>query len=226
MLIKSGEHAHLAQLLFFLKLGERLAHDCAQAQCALTSDRRMQKFLVGQARQEAYHAIVFQSAIHWLAPRFHPTSPTCDTMEQYRRILDSAISRRDFVETIIAEQIILEGLGEAILKKIEVGLVKRDAPFQKLRRILIHQEEAHHQFGIRILCDMIEREEESYETLRQRTTVYLALAKKMLFSAQDAFFSIDEDPQEYWDDFHQNLPDWFQPDSQKPIPRQPMHSLV
>ena len=141
-------------------------------------------------------------------------------MNQYRQLVEAAIVRQDFAETLLAEQIILEGLGEAILKKIELGLVKRGAPFQRLRRMLIHQEEAHHQFGLRVLSKMIEREEESYDTLRQRTERYIPIAKTMLFSAQEAFFSIHEDPQEYWDEFHRNLPPWLQTHPQQVIPSQ------
>ena len=218
MLIKPGEHAHLAQLLRFMELGEQLAHHCAQRQCALAPERGMQIFLLGQARQEGYHALAFQGAIRWLAPKFYQSSIISNHMNQYRQLVEAAIVRQDFAETLLAEQIILEGLGEAILKKIEVGLVKRGAPFQRLRRMLIHQEEAHHQFGLRVLSKMIEREEESYDTLCQRTKMYLPLAKTMLFSAQDAFFSIDEDPQEYWDEFHRNLPAWLQTHTQELIP--------
>ncbi len=218
MLIKPGEHAHLAQLLRFMELGEQLAHDCAQRQCALAPERSMQTFLAGQARQEGYHALAFQGAIRWLTPKTFQSSNISDYMNQYRQLVEAAFVRQDFAETLLAEQVILEGLGEAILKKIEAGLVKRGAPFQRLRRMLIHQEEAHHQFGLRVLSKMIEREEESYDTLRQRTEMYLSLAKTMLFSVQDAFFSIDEDPQEYWDEFHRNLPAWLQTYSQQPIP--------
>ena len=178
----------------------------------------MQTFLAGQARQEGYHALAFQGAIRWLTPKSYQSSIISNHMNQYRQLVEAAIVRQDFAETLLAEQIILEGLGEAILKKIELGLVKRGAPFQRLRRMLIHQEEAHHQFGLRVLSKMIEREEESYDTLRQRTEMYLSLAKTMLFSAQDAFFSIDEDPQEYWDEFHSNLPTWLQTRTQEPIP--------
>ncbi len=218
MLIKPGEHAHLAQLLRFMELGEQLAHDCAQTQCTLAPERGMQTFLAGQARQEGYHALAFQGAIRWLTPKSSQSSSISDPMNQYRRLVEEAIVQKDFAETLLAEQIILEGLGEAILKKIEVGLVKRGAPFQRLRRMLIHQEEAHHQFGLRVLSKMIEREEESYDTLRQRTEMYLSLAKTMLFSVQDSFFSIDEDPQEYWDEFHRHLPAWLQTHTQEPIP--------
>ena len=210
MLIKPGEHTHLAQLLRFMELGEQLAHDCAQMQCALAPERGMQTFLAGQARQERYHAFAFQGAIRWLAPKSSHTPAISDHMNQYRQLIEDAIARRDFAETLLAEQIILEGLGEAILKKIEVGLVKRGAPFQRLRRLLIHQEEAHNQFGLRVLLKMIKREEESFHTLHEKSKTYLPLAKMMLFSTQDAFYAIDEDPQEYWNAFHGNLPNWLQ----------------
>ena len=218
MLIKPGEHAHLAQLLRFMELGEHLAHDCAQTQCALAPERGMQNFLAGQARQEGYHALAFQGAIRWLAPKLAQSSSISDYMNQYRQLVEAAIVRRDFAETLLAEQIILEGLGEVILKKIEAGLVKRGAPFQRLRRMLIHQEEAHHQFGLRVLSKMIDRNEESYDTLRERSEIYLSLAKTMLFSAKDSFYSIDEDPQEYWDEFYGNLPAWLQTQPQPGIP--------
>ena len=217
MFVKPGEHIHLAQLFMFMALGEQLAHDCAQAQCALAPEHSMQTFLAGQARQEGYHAIAFQVAIRWLTPKPHQPSLVSDHMNHYRQLIEAAIARQDFAETLLAEQIILEGLGEAILKKLEAGLVKRGAPFRRLRRMLIHQEKAHHQFGLRVLSKMIEREEESYDTLRQRTQKYLPLAKTLLFATQDAFYSLDEDPQEYWDEFQQNLPAWLQPHPQQPV---------
>ena len=209
MLIKSGEHVHLAQLLTFMMLGEQLAHDCAHAQVSLAPKQEMQTFLAGQARQEGVHALAFQWAIRWLTPHTHRPSPMSEHMNTYRELIEAAIDRHDFAETLLAEQIILEGLGEAILKKIEAGLLKRGAPFQRLRRMLLHQEEAHHQFGLRVLAKMLEKNEESYDSLRDRTQKYLPLAKTLLFSTQDAFYSIDEDPQEYWDDFYQDLPAWL-----------------
>lgn len=223
MLIKHGEHPHLAQLLTFMELGEHLARDCAQQQTGLAPEPGMKTFLAGQSRQEGYHAVVFHGAIRWLAPKSVHTSPITDHMQNYRELINSAIARQDFGETLVAEQIILEGLGEAILKKIEVGLVKRGAPFTRLRRMLIHQEEAHHQFGLRILSNMIERGEESFESLRHKAEIYLPLAKTMLFSAEEAFTSIHEDPQEYWDEFCQRVPSWLQTDAREQAPS-PMYS--
>ena len=209
MLIKPGEHTHLAQLLTFMMLGERLAHDCAKTQISLAPARGMQTFLASQARQEGYHAIAFQGAIRWITPRLLHSPPISEHMNTYREVLKDAIDRQDFAETLVAEQVILEGLGGTILKKIEAGLVKRGAPFHKLRRMLIHQEEAHHQFGLRVLTNMLEQGEETYDSLNERIQKYLPLAKTLLFSTQDAFYAINEDPQDYWDDFQQQLPAWL-----------------
>ncbi|MEO6202641.1 MAG: hypothetical protein ABIU05_15515, partial [Nitrospirales bacterium] len=135
-------------------------------------------------------------------------------MNQYRRLLMSALTRGDVEESLLAEQIILEGLGQAILQRLETGLVKRGAPFRKLRRILLQQEEAHHDFGLRTIKRMVDDGHTSIDHIRDLAPPYLELGKSMLFSAQDSFHSIQEDPQEYWNDFQRGLPVWLQEHSQ------------
>ena len=81
--------------------------------------------------------------------------------------------------------------------------------------MLLQQEEAHHAFGLRTLERMIAADAVSIEHLREAASPYLALAKSMLFSAQDAFQAIHEDPQDYWDDFQTGLPVWLQASSSK-----------
>lgn len=213
--IKSGEHVHLAQLLQFLDLGEQLAHDCANAQVELVSDHRMKVFLAGQAKQERRHALAFQWAIRWLSPRVKNSPLISRHMTHYRDLIMAAVEHRHFPETLLGEQIILEGLGEAILQRMETGLAKRKAPFGRLRRMLLQQEEAHHAFGLRSLERMIAADDLSIENLREAAVPYLDLAKSMLFSAGDAFQAIHEDPQDYWDDFQAGLPVWLQASSSK-----------
>lgn len=112
------------------------------------------------------HAVVFQGAIAWLAPRHLGDAPFLPALEQYRGMLQEALRQGEFLETVLAEQVILEGLGEAILNRIEQGLVKRNAPFERLRRILIHQEEAHHGFGCRIVERAVAAQEVDLVRLR------------------------------------------------------------
>lgn len=209
MLVHPGERAPIARLLTFLEYGERLANDCAGAQALLAPECGMRRFLMGQARQEAMHAMVFQGAIAWLAPRHLGCAPCLPAMEEYRRVLQDALHRREFLETLLAEQVILEGLGEAILTRIEQGLVKRNAPFGRLRRILLYQEEAHHGFGRRILERAITAQEVDLARLRQRAQEYLALTDGMVLTLSDLFESIAENPTAWVSDVRKFLPAWL-----------------
>ncbi len=209
MLIKSDEREPIARLLSFLEYGERLAHDCAKAQAALVDDPRLRRFLLTQARQESMHAWVFQGAIAWLAPRHLGANPFLPALERYRALLCDALDRRDFAETLLAEQIILEGLGEAILSRIEAGLVKREAPLGRLRRVLLHQEEAHHEFGCRQLERLIEAGLASQDQLRARVPEYLGLTADMVTTLADVFASINEDADAWAKDVPRFLPAWL-----------------
>jgi rubrerythrin len=209
MLVRPNERAPIARLLQFLEAGERLAHDCAQAQAGLASDSRVRRFLLGQARQEAMHAWVFQGAIAWLAPRQLGACPLLQPLERYRVLLRDALQQGHFAETLLAEQIILEGLGKAILQRIEAGLVKRRAAFGRLRRILLHQEEAHHGFGTRLLDRMIAAGDGDPEQLRSRGQDYLALAHDMVTTLTDLFDSIDEDASAWTSDLAAYVPSWL-----------------
>lgn len=209
MLVRPDERVPIARLLTFLEHGEHLAHDCARAQAALAPEHGMQRFLLSQARQESAHAWVFQGAIAWLAPRHLGDSPFLPALEQYRTLLEDALRRRDFPETLMAEQIILEGLGEAILARIEEGLATRSAPFGGLRRMLLHQEEAHHDFGRRMLDRAFAAGATSPEYLQGRAQEYLALTDRMVSALGDLFESIDEDPQLYMERAKSYLPPWL-----------------
>lgn len=208
MLVGHDERVPIARLLTFLEHGERMAHDCAKAQTALAEDSGTRRFLLSQAKQEAMHARVFQGAIAWLAPKHLRDTPFLPALEAYRRILDDALARHDLMETFLAEQVVLEGLGEAILTRIEQGLAKRAAPFGSLRRILLKQEEAHHGFGRRQLEQAIKRGETDVEDLRRRAQQYLALTDAMVLTLCDLFESIDEDATAWAQDVRTFLPSW------------------
>ena len=209
MLVRPDERVPIARLLTFLEHGERLAHDCARTQAALAPERGMRLFLASQARQEAGHAWVFQGAIAWLAPRHLGDSPFLPALEEYRVLLNDALKRRDLPETLMAEQVILEGLGEAILARTEEGLLKRSAPFGRLRRILLRQEEAHHDFGRRMLDRAFTAGSAAPDRLRARAQDYLALTDGMVSTLGGLFESIDEDPRLYLERARGYLPAWL-----------------
>jgi len=209
MLIHPSEKIPIARLLTFLEHGERLASECAKAQAALAPDSGSRRFLFSQARQEAAHAVVFQGAIAWLAPRHLGDAPFLPALEEYREVLNDALARQDVLETFLAEQVILEGLGEAILTRIEEGLAKRAAPFGRLRRILLQQEEAHHGFGRRMLERAMAEGRTDAETLRRRAQDYLSLTDRMVLTLSDLFESIAEDPTAWAQDVRKFLPPWL-----------------
>lgn len=209
MLVRHDEKVPIARLLTFLERGERLANECAKAQAALALDAGSRRFLMSQARQEAAHALVFQGAIAWLAPRHLGDTPFLPALEEYRKILNDALVRQDLLETFLAEQVILEGLGEAILTRIEEGLVKRAAPFGRLRRILLQQEDAHHGFGRRMLERAMAEGQIDAETLRRRAQDYLALTDQIVLTLSDLFESIAEDPTVWAQDAQKFLPEWL-----------------
>jgi hypothetical protein len=208
MLVHPDEKVPIARLLNFLAHGERMAHDCAKAQAALVGDSGTRRFLLSQARQEAMHALVFHGAVAWLAPKHVGGTPLLNPLEEYRALLDDALARKDLVETLLAEQVILEGLGETILSRIEQGLAKRSAPFGRLRRILLQQEEAHHGFGCRLIERAVQRGETDQDLLRRRAHRYLALTDAMVLTLCDLFNSIDEDATAWAADVRTSLPDW------------------
>ncbi len=209
MLILPGERVPIARLLVFLEYGERMANACAQSQAALAPDSRIRRFLTTQARQEAMHAVIFRGAIGWFAPRHLGDAPFLPALEEYRRLLTEALERGDWLESILAEQVILEGLGEAILPRIETGLEKRCAPFRRLRLILLRQEEAHHGFGLRMLEQAMAEGRAHLDGLRRRTQDYLALTESMVLTLGDLFETIDEDASAWAADVRTFLPSWL-----------------
>jgi len=211
MVVLPAERVPIARLLTFLEHGERAAHACAKAQAVLAPDAKAQRFLATQARQEAMHAVVFQGAIAWLAPRRLGDVPFLPALEDYRRLFDEAIRRGEWLESILAEQVILEGLGEAILTRIEAGLAKRGAPFQRLRHILLRQEEAHHGFGRRVLEQALRDGKVEPDRLRRQAEDYLALTEVMVRSLTQLFETIDEDAAAWAADVRSFLPSWLTP---------------
>ncbi len=220
MIIRPDERVPIARLLAFLAHGERLAHDCAKAQASLVEAQPDRRFLASQARQEAMHAHVFQVAIAWLAPKHIGDCPLLPPLEAYRSRLMDAVTRGQVLETIVAEQVILEGVGEALLSRIEAGLVKREAPFGRLRRILLLQEEAHAGFGRRHLERAVASGRASSSSLRSCAQDYLELAMAMVTTLGDLFDDLHEDATAWASDIATYVPGWLLSDEPLPMPAQ------
>ncbi len=130
-------------------------------------------------------------------------------MDRYRQAIEQAVLRGDLAETLIAQQVILEGLGEVILRRMEVGMAKRGAGFFRLRRILLRQEGAHRAFGLRALEGAIASGEASKDILKIRGREYIELTTSLIMTTQDMLSEIDEDAVEFTKEFKNGLPQWL-----------------
>ena len=206
-----GQHQQVARLFDFMLQGERLASDCAARQVKLFDDGPSRKFLDNQARQERVHAQVFKAGIGLVAPKGVSGTPGTNVLRRYYRLLDEALlqGRRD--ESLLAMQVLLEGMGEITLQHIDRGIVDRRLGFlfKRLRRIVIGQEDAHHLFGVKRLARETGVSGPSPQ-LRARSQDYLQLIEELILSTAGLFADFDEDPQQYLDEFYRDLPKWLE----------------
>ena len=206
MLMACDERRHVARLLGFIVEGERLAHDGARSQAVLSADTGMHRFLINQARQEAMHTRVLQAAVLCLRPRGFRQQDRSKPMRRYRLRLEDAVARGDLNEALLAQQVILEGFGDAILTSISNGVESRRLGFRRLRQVIIGQEQAHHAFGVRRLEQAVKENPETCELLRERGACYLSLVDEMLDDLADLLTFFDEDPDDYARAARQGIP--------------------
>ncbi len=209
MLVAPDQSVQTARLLHFLMLGERLAHDCARAQAALVAEPAMRRFFLTQARQEGFHAKVFHRGILWLTPKGACQALVLAPMNRYRMLIETALHRAQLAETLLAQQVILESLGEVILERISEGMTRQRLGFTRLRRMILHQEHAHHAFGLRCLRQLVAADIALAERLRERSGEYFQLIDSMLEAQCDLFAFFDEDPTTCVAEARRSLPQWI-----------------
>lgn len=211
MFIKQGEHTQSARLLSFLALGEEIAHHCAKEQAKQSDNRSIQRFLNSQARQEKYHQIIFMRGELLLTPKGSPCDPAKQSLIEYKRILDEAIKRQDFAETLLGQQVILEGLGEVVLENIDLGMSNRNFGYKKIRHLILNQEHAHHDFGIRKLNQVQQGDPDVQIRLSARVQDYMQLIEKMLEGLHNLFAHFNYDSNDYFNQVQAKLPAWVEP---------------
>lgn len=209
MRIGSDERTLLARLFGVLAAGEALAEDCAKGQARLAVDGRSRRFFLAQARQEALHRKVFEGTLLWLRPRGCRSVAHNPSLRAYRTLLLGALDRGDLAETLLAQQVVMEGLGEAVLEQLDEGVSTRGLGYSAIRRTLLRQEHAHHRFGLRALQRLVQHDPLAKDRLRQRAEDYLALSDALLKSHAALFEFFEEDPAVYVRNARRDLPEWL-----------------
>ena len=207
MLLAADYRKQSARLFSFLALGEQLSRDCARKQAKLTNDKAMRRFLLRQARQEAFHKRLFEGAVLYLAHRGIRRPPSLLPLTRYRQLIERALHEGDLAETLLAQQVLMEGLGEVLLGRIDQGIADREMGLERLRRLILAQEHAHHAFGLRRIERYIVPQNPTHIRLEQRTQEYLGLIEQIFTELSEFFEFFDEDPQAYMSSVCADLPE-------------------
>lgn len=187
-----------ARLFAVLARGEAIAHDCARRQAELVDDSRSRRFLLVQALQERTHIMLFDSAAGWLAPQQKRVLPPA--MIEFEQLLQQALARGDLTESLIASQVVLEGLGEQILIRLNRGLDNQGIGFARQRCVLLHQEHGHFAFG-----------QARSGQVQELAGSYLLLVMDIVAEMAEVFDVLDEDAGEYTEGLVAALPSWLLP---------------
>jgi len=155
--LDSHQRRAAASLLRIQTCGERIAMEGARAQAAIAPTREARRFLLRQSRQEAFHARLFGRVAQTLADSVEGDeipSPNDDIPAPLLRVRDSlhdAISRQAYTEAIVIQHVALEGLGIAVLERLDDELPAICRHFAGFRQLVLAQEAAHFAFGAQIL---------------------------------------------------------------------------
>ena len=209
MTIIPGEKIQIARLFHFFLQAEQLAHDCARRQAELFPDAVSRKFFTAQARQEKFHYKVFQHGIGIMTPRGFGRSLINRPLQTYRRQVEASLARGDFVDSLLALQVILEGLGDVALERISDGVGKRGFGFNRIRKIILGQEDAHHAFGIKRLQQFNHDQPVRMTEHRQRFAELYQQIQRVTVSVEPLFEYFDENPRDYHTAFEAGLPDFL-----------------
>jgi len=208
--IKKGEPDQAARLFSFLMLGEQVAQRCALEQSKQTTHIGSRRFLLSQARQENYHRILLQKAVLTLTPKGALFNPANKPLLKYQKLLDTAIANNNYAETLLGQQVILEGLGEIVLENIDKGMSNRMFGFKKIRRVILKQEQAHHDFGIRRLNNWFNSDKDRINAISDKTSDYLELIHEIIENFHDVFEYFGYDSNDYYAEVKRKLPDWIE----------------
>ena len=198
-----------ARLFAVLAHGEVMAHDCARRQAELVDDRRCQRFLQVQAQQERAHRMLFDRAADWMAPKQKRVLPPA--MIEFEQRLHRALACGDLTESLVASQVVLEGLGEQILSRLNRGLDEQGIGLSRQRRVLLHQEQGHFAFGQRLLLRRLQAGQAGIGQMQELAGGYLLLVTAMIAEMAEVFDVLDEDANEYTDGLIAALPCWLLP---------------
>jgi 1,2-phenylacetyl-CoA epoxidase catalytic subunit len=197
----SDERHALHHLLTVMAHGERVAMEGAGLQARIAPTRDARHFLRRQAWQERFHAAVFAGAAAALpsnakvSGRDHGAMPS--VLSEWRVRSLQALSRGRFAESLLVQQVFLEGLGHVILRQLDTNVQAADDRLSRLGHMIQRQEAQHHAFGLRLLERELSRDPASGTRLDAAGRSLFQQAQDLLAGLSDAFEVLDPDGVDY-----------------------------
>ena len=191
-LTDSPQRSALAEVLGLLASGERLAARTAFAQRGLARDLATRRFFLSQAGHESFHATVFtagQRALQQTSKANHDAA-----FSEFQSALAQALEDCALPESVVGCQVVLEGLGEALLGEIDEGIRARGFGLDRLRRLILEQERLHHGFGVTLLEQAVRTGTANAAVIRRAVAQYVQLAITILDRNRRLFTAFDVAP--------------------------------
>ena len=193
--------------------GERVAMEGATMQAAIAPDAASRIFLRRQARHEQFHAMIFETAVAVLErdPKVSATSRISSgeipvVLEKWRGRIRRAIAENRFAESLLIQQVFLEGLGHIILREIDAACFTSGRQIIRIRATLLRQEAQHHKFGLQLLQTEFEQSPAMVLKLEEVGLELFAEAEMLLSELTDSFAVLDAPGRNFVAELRAELP--------------------
>ncbi|MDJ0927833.1 MAG: hypothetical protein QNJ73_09305 [Gammaproteobacteria bacterium] len=156
-----------AELFDLIVQGEMLAADASGWQAELATDPADRRFLRWQMRHEQFHTVVFRQVRDRINPARTPVFRPSPGLEQLRDAMTTTCADGDYAASLVQQQIFLDGFGHVALSLLDAELQNCGGLVGRLRRVILAQEESHHEFGCRALAKHLREQPGEQERLQK-----------------------------------------------------------
>ena len=190
----------LAPLLAALQEGEAMSRDIALAQSACAPTPALRQALRLQSRQEAAHAAVFGAALRCTGQRAPCPPRLLRALAEYRARLSADVRAGALAASVFGLQCVFESLGEVALQPPAGALARLGDRLVPLRALMLRQEQAHHQLGMRWTARWAATASTAEaHAVAAACAGYLALADAVIDAGVEAFGAFEADGRHFAD---------------------------
>ena len=121
--------------------------------------------------------------------------------------IQTAVRHSKLPESLLVQQVFLEGLGHIVLEQIDKELSGRTNRLTRLRGLILRQEQQHHEFGLQLLRQELNLDSSVRARLEPVGASLFQNAAQLLGDLSPAFAVLDADDFDYLTALRACLPD-------------------